>query len=222
MFKNSHIGLDISDESIKFVELISTGSSIQLGRYGEHKIPTGTIESDKIKDTEQLKKILSSIRKEEGLKLTLPSVPTELNQEAQALVRAVIKKGDPETYMIVNVGDESASISIISNTKVIFFSTIDASGEILIEKLAKHFLYWHTHKDEQGKNHLPIAKIILVGENPNISGLSEHLSVKLRHPVELANVWINILDTQKNIPEMTFMQSLYFAVAIGLALENFK
>ena len=193
MFKNSHIGLNISDKSIKFAELIDTMSGIQLGRYGERKIPAGIIESGKIKNKQQFEKIILSLKKEEGLKSFSTFEP-----EAQALARAVIKKGDPETYMIVNVGDERTSISIISNQIVMFSSDIDSREDMLIDKIYKHFLYWHTHKDEQGKNRPLVAKVILVGENPNMHELSEQLSVKLRHPVELANVWINILDTEKN------------------------
>ena len=44
------IGLDISDESIRFMELIHGNKFIKLGRYGERKIPLGVIESGKIKN----------------------------------------------------------------------------------------------------------------------------------------------------------------------------
>lgn len=217
MFKKTHFGLDISDESLKFVELIATRSGVQLGRYGKQKIPAGIIESGKIKEAKKFKEIILSLKKEEGLKSFSAFEP-----EAQALTRAVIKKGDPETYMIINIGDEHTSISIISNTTVMFYSIIDENEKMLVDKIAKHFLYWHTHKDEQGKNRPSIAKVILCGENSNLSRLVEYLSIKLRHPVELAKVWINILDTEKNIPEMNFTESLSFATALGLALEKFK
>ncbi|KKP78420.1 MAG: hypothetical protein UR77_C0003G0027, partial [Candidatus Nomurabacteria bacterium GW2011_GWC2_35_35] len=32
-------GLDISDESIKFIELVKTKDGIKVNRYGEKKIP---------------------------------------------------------------------------------------------------------------------------------------------------------------------------------------
>ena len=40
--------------------------------------------------------------------------------------------------------------------------------------------------------------------------------------VEMADVWVNILDTNKNIPDIIFNQSLTFAAAIGLALRDFE
>ena len=41
-------------------------------------------------------------------------------------------------------------------------------------------------------------------------------------PVEIANVWINIMNPQKLIPEIDFKQSLSFATSLGLALGNFE
>src|SRR3989344_2386108 len=70
-------GLDISDESLKFVELLPGRYGIKLGRYGERKIPAGIIESGKIKDPRQLEKILSSLRKEEGVEFVRVSLPEE-------------------------------------------------------------------------------------------------------------------------------------------------
>ena len=68
-------GLDISDESIKFVELIPINHGIRLGRYGERKIPLGAMESGKIKDLGQIEKILTSLRKEEKVKSVRVSLP---------------------------------------------------------------------------------------------------------------------------------------------------
>ena len=70
MFRSSHnrffpapyflstpsFGLDISDESIKFVELLTTKNGIRLGRHGERQISPGIVELGKIKDTKRLNK----------------------------------------------------------------------------------------------------------------------------------------------------------------------
>ena len=70
-------GLDISDESIKFIELISTKNGIRVGRYGERSIPQGVIESGKIKDSKKMEEILSALRKEEKIKSVRVSLPEE-------------------------------------------------------------------------------------------------------------------------------------------------
>ncbi|KKP85414.1 MAG: Type IV pilus assembly protein PilM, partial [Parcubacteria group bacterium GW2011_GWD2_35_7] len=70
-------GLDISDESIKFIELVKTKDGIKVNRYGEKKIPAGIIESGKIKDSRRMEEVLISLRKEEGLRSVRVSLPEE-------------------------------------------------------------------------------------------------------------------------------------------------
>ncbi|MFZ2149652.1 MAG: pilus assembly protein PilM [Minisyncoccia bacterium] len=336
-------GLDISDESLKFVELIPSKSGIKMGRYGERKIPIGIIESGKIKSLERLKEVLVSLRKEEGIKFVRVSLPEEqvylfalrlekaglknvregielaleehvpipaqeaifdydlageddkslevqvaaipenvidtyvsvfrdsfisiqsLELEAQAIARAVVRKGDLETYLIVDFGQTRTGIFIVSRGVVVFTSTLDIGGDLLnkmIEKnfnvspeeaekmkrqfglerntenqevfsvllnsvsilrdeIAKHFLYWSTHKDEEGKDHPPIKKIILCGGDSNLIGLADYISVSMKQSVEMGNVWVNIAETDKYIPEISFNKSLTFAAALGLALGDF-
>ena len=336
-------GLDIGDESIKFIELINARNGIRVGRHGERTIPPGIMEAGKIKDPKRMEEILSLFRKEEGLKSVRVSLPEEqvylfrlrlekaglenvresielsleehipiLAQDAifdyellsedtqgldlqvavipknviedyltvfknsqisvqsfelepQAIFRAVVKKGDLETYMIVDFGEKRTGIFIVSRGVVMFTSTLDLGGvmltdmiaknfkvsfaeaekmkkkyglqrntenkeifsvllnsvSILRDELVKHFLYWHTHKDEEGKNNPPIQKIILCGGDSNLIGLVDYFSVSMKTKVEMANVWINIVDTETYVPDIDFKQALSFAAALGLALGNF-
>ncbi|MFA6524565.1 MAG: pilus assembly protein PilM [Candidatus Paceibacterota bacterium] len=336
-------GLDISDESLKFVELVATKKGLRVGRYGERKIPSGVIESGKIKEPKRLEEILSSLRKEEGLKSVRVSLPEEqiylfklkleklglksiwegielsleehvpimtqnaifdykiikeydeyfdlqvaviprniietylsifknsglsvssFEPEVQAISRAVVKKGDLGTYMIVDFGDNRTSISVISQGVVVFTSTLDMGGvmlsraiqknfkisfeeaeklkvnyglqrnvpdkeifqvllnslSVLCDEISRHFLYWHTHKDEEEKDRPSIKKIILCGGDSNLIGLPEYFSVVIKTQVDVANVWVNILDIKKDVPEIDFKQSLSFATALGLALGDF-
>ena len=70
-------GLDISDESIKFIELVNTRDGIKVGRHGERNIPPGVIELGKIKNQNKVEEILFSLRKEEGLKAVRVSLLEE-------------------------------------------------------------------------------------------------------------------------------------------------
>lgn len=341
---SSSFGLDISDESLKFVELITTSKGIRVGRYGERAIPAGVIESGKITDSEKIEKILSTLQKEEGIKSVRISLPEEqvylfslrleknglksvkegielaleehipisaedaifdydlveedaqsievqvtaipkniienyllifkhskmnvqsCELEAQAISRAVIKKGDMETYMIVDFGKKRTGIFIVSRGIVMFTSTLDVGGvmltnmieknfkisfeeaekmkqkyglqrnttnkeifsvllssvSVLRDEIAKHFLYWNTHKDEEGKNNPLVKKIIFCGGDSNLIGLAEYISVSMKTNVEMANVWINILNTSEYIPEIGFRQALSFSTALGLALGDFN
>ncbi len=336
-------GLDISDQSLKFLELVPIKNGVRMGRYGERKIPAGIIESGKIKDPKRLRDVLLALRKEVGVRFVRVSLPEEqvylfrlhlekagmenvregielsleehipipaqdaifdydlisqddkgldaqvaaipknvienylsvfreslisvqsFELEAQAISRAVIKKGDLETYMIVDFGQTRTGIFIVSGGVVVFTSTLDIGGmslddmikknfnitteeadkmkrdfglqrnvankeifpvllnsvSILRDEIVKHFLYWNTHLDEDGKSSPPIKKIILCGGDSNLIGLTEYLSVSIKCKVEVANVWVNIANTGKYIPDINFNKSLTFAAALGLALGDF-
>ncbi len=343
-FSQSSFGIDISDESLKFLELVSTRNGIRVGRHGEREMPAGVVEAGKIKDQKKVEQILATLKTEEGIKsvyaslleeqvysyklhldklglvniresielsleehvpisapeaifdyeiisedehgldlqvATIPKAVIEgyldifknsqisvqsFELEAQAIARAVVKKGDLDTYMIVDFGEKRTGIFIISRGVVMFTSTLDIGGfiltnmiaknfnisfkeadkmkkeyglernaenreifsvllnsvSILRDELVKHFLYWHTHKDEEGQSNPPIKKVILCGGDSNLIGLAEYLSVSMKTKVEMANVWINIINTTEYVPEMNFKSALSFAATLGLALRGFE
>ena len=190
-----------------------------------------------------------------------------LELEAQAIARAIIKKGDMDTYMIVDFGEKRTGIFIVSRGIPMFTSTLDIGGSsltsmieknfninteeaekmkrkyglqrntvnkelfsvllnsvsILRDEIAKHFVYWNTHQDEEGKTNPLIKKIILCGGDSNLIGLADYFAISLKTEVVKANVWVNIIeDLEKNIPHVDFKQALSFAAAIGLALGDFE
>ena len=53
--------------------------------------------------------------------------------------RAVVKKGDLETYMIVDFGEKRTGIFIVSRGVVMFTSTLDVGGVMLNEVIVKNF-----------------------------------------------------------------------------------
>jgi hypothetical protein len=61
----------------------------------------------------------------------------------------------------------------------------------------------------------------LPGGDSNLIGLPEYLSASTHTPVEHANVWANIANAEKYVPEIAFNKSLSFAAALGLALGDF-
>lgn len=69
--------LDISDLSIKYGELNSKSYGLELGRYGQEKIPAGIIISGKIEDRERLVAILKDIKKRGHLNFVRVSLPEE-------------------------------------------------------------------------------------------------------------------------------------------------
>lgn len=71
------VGLDISDVSMRFVELVEKRKGSVIGRFGERTIPRGVIESGDVKKTADLRAIFSDIKKVYNLEFVSVSLPEE-------------------------------------------------------------------------------------------------------------------------------------------------
>jgi len=65
-------------------------------------------------------------------------IPISFEIEAESLARALIKKGDENTYMIVDYGRTRTGISIVSRGIVRYTSTLDMGGEIINNLIKRH------------------------------------------------------------------------------------
>lgn len=92
---------------------------------------------------------------------------------------------------------------------------------VLRDELNKHFIYWQTHEGDICPRHEPITKIIICGGNANLPELADYISTSMKIKVEVANVWSNIFNINKEIPEMPFEESLIYPTVLGLALGNY-
>lgn len=337
-------GIDMSDQSIKFIKLVPDKHGLRVSNFGKRLIPQGIVSDGKIKDPVRLVELLIQLKQELNLDcvrvslpeeqaylftVTIPKInsqeirsaiefqieeniplsgtdavfdydilsenastyrlevsalshelvqsyvdvfkdaglePISFELEAHALARTVIKEGDTGTYMIVDFGGVRTGISLVSNNSVVFTSTVSLGGDILtsmIEKnfklsnkeaevmkrefglrrntdnkelfsillngisilrdeINRHYIYWHTHKDKDGKDRPPIEKIILCGGDGNLIGLVDYLATSMRTKVETADVWVNINSLEEYTPEINKEESLEYATALGLALGDFK
>ncbi len=191
-------------------------------------------------------------------------IPVSFGVEASALSRAVIPDGDLGTFMIVNIGETSTGLSIISRGAVQFSTTVPMGGDALTLALQKHFsvgpaeakkikeergfvkskenmelffslmntvsaikdemnkllIYWQTHKAGPGVAGAELKKIILCGKDANLAGFDEYLSATMKVSVEVGNVWRNAFNSGDKVPAISFVDSLDYASAIGLALPE--
>lgn len=334
--------IDISDQSIKYGELITTSKGLRLGKYGKEKIPTGVVISGKIEKKDEMIRLLRKIKEKDNLhfiRVSLPeeqmylftlSVPKTNNEnlrdmillqieeyiplkaldavfdydvikednqnflieviaiasatiesylsvfdkaglvplsfeiEAQAIARAVIPSGDNSPVMIVDFGYARTGVSISKNGRVFLTTTLAIGGIDLTNMIAKNFslsfeeaekmkyeyslnqgskaqnifpailngisvlrdeidkqaTYWETHNTNNTKQE-KIDHIILCGGDANLAGLSDYLELSMKIKVENANVWVNILNTEDSVPEMSFEESLGYATVLGLSLGGY-
>jgi type IV pilus assembly protein PilM len=71
------VGLDISDASMRFVELVETRKGLVVGRYGERTIAPGIIESGEVKKPADLRAVFTELKKQYGLEYACVSLPEE-------------------------------------------------------------------------------------------------------------------------------------------------
>ncbi len=86
---------------------------------------------------------------------------------------------------------------------------------VLRDEIQKVVIYW----TKRGWTPT-INKIILCGKDSSIPGLPDYLSVSLKMPVEVGNVWINIPHYSNVVPPIPFEQSLSYGAALGLVISN--
>lgn len=85
------LGIDISDEGIKYAELLRTKDGLRLGRFGERVFPPGVIEKGVIKKPEIVTEALRAVHAELALRVAFVSI-----MEGQGyFVRMKISADDP-------------------------------------------------------------------------------------------------------------------------------
>ncbi len=102
------------------------------------------------------------------------------------------------------------------------FNALLPSLNELVQAIQKYIVFYREHVVNH-KHGLTgdISKIILCGGGANLKGLPQFLSLRLKIPVACGNPWVNILKSPiKEIPELSYKESLAFATALGLALRG--
>lgn len=131
--------IDISDQSIKYGELIKNSSGIILGEYGKEKIPEGVIVSGKIEKEDNLVNILKKIKEKNDLhfiRVSLPeeqiylftlTVPKTENENLRDVILLQI-----EEYIPLNALDVVFDYDVIRDDgQNIFLEVVSISSEVI-------------------------------------------------------------------------------------------
>lgn len=190
--------------------------------------------------------------------------PVSLCVEGEVLNRALIPNGNSGTFMIVNVGENRTSLSIINRGVAQFSIAISSGSGAITAALGKHLsvntdeakkikeeqgfrknpenlklfasvmeavspikdeiaklaVYWQTHKNSSAQNGEKIERIILCGRDSGLVGFDDYLSMSVKIPIEVANIWKNVFSYDDYVPPIPFLDSLDYASAVGLALKH--
>ncbi len=100
------------------------------------------------------------------------------------------------------------------------FSSLVNTLSAIKDEINKLFVYWRTHKKHSDSAGEKIEKIILCGRDGSLSGFDDYLSVAMKVPVVVGNVWQNAFSYEEHIPAIPLLDSLDYASAVGLALPQ--
>ena len=177
MAAKTHLGLEINDQSIKYIELSQQKSGFVLGKHGEIKLQEGVIEDGSIRLRPKLLKILTDIQKRGKWKeATVSHLPdqvflADLLKEAgfkniyfesagEAVGRVAVPKKSNETVMVVYFAGGKMDIYAGNRKTMRLLATFNFSSALfdqmrdkeivysfIKEKIDEQYISWHTHLD---------------------------------------------------------------------------
>ncbi len=103
----------------------------------------------------------------------------------------------------------------------LFMSLINTASA-LRDEISRIFAYWQSYrvKTNQEATIPEIQTVLITGKDALIRGFRDYIAVSLKVDVKVANVWSNVMDFEKEIPPLEFMESLDYGTVIGLALPK--
>lgn len=140
------VGLDISDVSMRFCELVESRHGLRIGRYGEWPIPHGVIESGEIKKPIELRKIFTDFRKKFNLDFVAVSLPEEkaylFNQHLPSMRRSEIRGAIEltlEEHVPIKVGEAIFDYEILQETDTVTKVGVSVLSQSLVNGYTEAF-----------------------------------------------------------------------------------
>jgi Tfp pilus assembly PilM family ATPase len=96
------------------------------------------------------------------------------------------------------------------------FDRLNDDCTALVHHINEEYITWHS----ANKNFPVLEHIYLTGAGSAVKGLDEYISIELRVPVTIANVWANCLSLDEFVPTLPQLQAINYAAAIGVALTS--
>lgn len=148
-----------------------------------------------------------------------------LEMESQAIARALLKKTERGTYVIVHCAPQKVGLYIVSHSIVHFTSTFPLVAEgsfdpaLVAPELKKVIAFWKTSHVSNDTASKDIEQIFVTGEGFT-EDFAPALGALIKTSVLVGNVWLNAFDVKESVPELSFIDSVKYAPAIGLALPT--
>ncbi|MBP6884862.1 MAG: type IV pilus assembly protein PilM [Candidatus Pacebacteria bacterium] len=140
------VGIDISDRSIKYAELIPTSIGHRLGRFGEILLEQGLVENGRIINQSRLTEILANLVKEQKISFVRAALPeeqiyfyqTHLPSGTRESLREAIELG-LEDHVPIPVSEAYFDYEIVGSTETETEVVVSVASSIVIQSYADTF-----------------------------------------------------------------------------------
>lgn len=155
--------------------------------------------------------------------------PVSFDIESQAIARSLVKKEDERSHLIIYLGHNRVGFYLVSDEVVQFSSTLsidvaDSENPEVVRSLKseirKFFSFWSSKFELSALPNQKVERIIIGGPYAKDEKLVSSIMSDVETPYALGNVWVNVCDIEKRLPDMPFETSLAYAAAIGAALDE--
>ncbi|MBX4195757.1 pilus assembly protein PilM [Candidatus Parcubacteria bacterium] len=155
--------------------------------------------------------------------------PVSFDIESQAVARALVKRGDERSHLIIHLSERKVGLYLVDNEVVQFSSTLsaDLSGggtpeavAALKSEIRKFFIFWNTRLEHGGVPGRSVENVVLSGPYASDERIVSNIMSDVETPYALGNVWANVFLSGRKLPDMPFDTSLGFDTAIGAALPQ--
>lgn len=145
--------------------------------------------------------------------------------ESQAIASALIEKNKKGTYFIVHARENRIGTYLVRDGLVNFSTVTNISKDnyqeqflVEYEKFVEYSTKYSLHSGD------PIKSVFVCGEFEYAKKIieSNEKSPDLVKNLKLSNVWSNVLEIEKEIPNIPYEESLNFAGPIGVLLSDVK
>ncbi|OGI81647.1 hypothetical protein A3B93_02205 [Candidatus Nomurabacteria bacterium RIFCSPHIGHO2_02_FULL_42_24] len=141
------VGLDISDRSIKFVELVRFRHGLRLGRFGTRVVPDGVIEEGKVKNPQKFSALLVELKRAEHFDFIRASLPEEqvytfmmrVPKDAAGDINSAVEF-QLEEYVPIPVADTVFSWNIANEHSNVLDIQVSATSRDLVKDYTTAFV----------------------------------------------------------------------------------
>jgi Tfp pilus assembly PilM family ATPase len=209
------VGVDVSDESLKFIELKGAAFGITLGRFGKYNVSPGVIKDGKVKNTNELALVLKRFKEQHGFNAVYASLPEQHAFVFQTFIPKTVRRKNIRSVIEFKLEENIP----LSAAEVIFdYHLVDSGaerrGKTEVAKDKAEMKEDRTHKEkEEGETDAPLKSR---EESASFSG--EHTATEGEAASQEEMYTVNVVAYRREIVE-EYLQAFRDAEIRPLSFE---